>query len=47
MLEAMSVYKPVVATNSSAIPEVISDNHSGLLFKNDKNSFINSIEKNL
>ena len=46
MLEAMSVNKPIVATNSSAIPEVISNNYSGLLYKKQNvNSFISSIEK--
>jgi glycosyltransferase involved in cell wall biosynthesis len=46
MLEAMSVKKPIVATNFSAIPEVISNNYSGLLYKKqDKNSFMTSIQK--
>jgi len=46
MLEAMSVNKPIVATNSSAIPEVISNNYSGLLYKKKNvNSLIASIEK--
>ena len=46
LLEAMSVRTPVVATNSSAIPEVIENGKTGILFKkNDKQSFIQSLEK--
>ena len=46
LLEAISVRTPVVATNSSAIPEVIENGKTGILFKkNDKQSFIQSLEK--
>ena len=46
LLEAMSVRTPIVATNSSAIPEVIENYKSGILFnKNDKQSLIKSVEK--
>ena len=46
LLEAMSVRTPVVATNSSAIPEVIENDKSGILFnKNNKKSLIQSLEK--
>ena len=45
LLEAISVRTPVVATNSSAIPEVIENGKTGILFKkNDKQSLIQSIE---
>ena len=46
LLEAMSIKTPIVAANSSAIPEVIENYKSGILYnKNDKQSLIKSIDK--
>jgi glycosyltransferase involved in cell wall biosynthesis len=46
LLEAMSTKTPIVATNTSAIPEVIENYKTGILYnKNDKKNLINSIEK--
>ncbi|MBK8163351.1 MAG: glycosyltransferase [Gammaproteobacteria bacterium] len=43
LLEAMSSGKPVIATNVSAIPEIVADNESGMLIPpNDPESFAGS-----
>ena len=42
----MSVKTPIVASNSSAIPEVVENYKSGILYnKKDKESFVKSVEK--
>lgn len=45
-IEAMSLYKPVVAANHGGLPEIIEDDVSGYLFEpNNKASFVNALSK--
>jgi glycosyltransferase involved in cell wall biosynthesis len=45
-IEAMSLYKPVIAANHGGLPEIIEDSVSGYLFEpNNTTSFVNALTK--